>query len=158
MPMQRRPQDMQLFNLDYGDLVRPDFRILPDWGWAQCTNHTSELLVVYGPKHRDEQSIFDTSPYVLPPGGTTPDRWDCKGFLLPSDRILRSWRRHRRGPVAIKFWNYRRFWVRNLDAKTYVGPWNNGVFEPSQINWAIPNFTYDQIRGRIDGRWDREAL
>jgi hypothetical protein len=152
MPMQRLPPDVQLFNLDYGDLIRPAFRVLPDKGWAQCTNNTSELLVVYGPKHKDERSVFDTSPYVLPSGAITPNHWDCKGFLLPSDRVVYSWWRRRRGPLAVKFWNNRRFAVRKLDAETYETLCHNGTFEPSQINWAIPNFTYDQIKERIDGR------
>jgi len=150
--MELRPEEMKLFNLDYGDLIRPTFRIVTGKGWAQCTNQTNEFLVVYGPKHGGEQSIFDTSPYVLPPGATTPDRWDCKGYLLPSDRLVRSRWRRRRGPLAIKFWNGRRFWVRSLKADTYENPWHNGAFEPSQIKWAIPNFTYDQIKGRIDAR------
>jgi hypothetical protein len=129
---------MALFKLDYGDLVRPVFRILPQKGWAQCSNWTTEFLVVYGPKHEAEQSIFDTSPYVLPVNSTTPDHWDCKGFFLPSDRVLVS--AALPGPLAIKFWNGRRFWVRNPDAKTYKCSWNNGTYQPSQINWAIPNF------------------
>ena len=51
--------------------------------------------------------------------------------------------------MAIKFWNYRHFWVKGLGADTYRCPWDNGVFEPSQINWAIPNFSYQDIVGRI---------
>jgi len=43
---------------------------------------------VYGPKHPDERSIFDTPPYILPPGATTPDRWDCDGLFLPADRTI----------------------------------------------------------------------
>jgi hypothetical protein len=118
-------------------------------GWAQCTNRTEEHLIVYGPKHETERSIFDTSPYVLPPGVTTPDSWDCEGFLLPSDRTLHRWRRSRHGPLAIKFWNFRHFCVKRLDANIYRCPWNNGIFEPSQINWAIPNFSYQDILGRL---------
>lgn len=139
---------MDLFELDYGDLIRPDFQIRHGLGWAQCTNYTSEILIVYGPKHHHEGSIFDTSPYILRPGTTTPGGWDCKGFLLPCDRSLRLWRRRREGPRAVKFWNYRRFWVKSLDRETYEAPWHNGLFEPSQINWAIPNFTYAQIADR----------
>ncbi|MGA2185639.1 MAG: hypothetical protein ABSH47_21685 [Bryobacteraceae bacterium] len=140
---------MLLFDLDYGDLIRPPFRILRGRGWGQCTNQTEEYLIVYGPKHDREGSIFDTSPYVLPPGTTTPDRWDCEGFLVPSDRIVQRWRGRRYGPLAIKFWNFRHFCVRGLGADTYCCPWNNGVFEPSQINWAIPNFSYQDIVSRL---------
>ena len=147
--MKCRPEDMLLFKLDYGDLLRPPFRILRGRGWGQCTNQTQEHLIVYGPKHEREPSIFDTSPYVLPPGVTTPDEWDCEGFLVPSDRMLQCWRSRRQGPLAVKFWNFRRFWVKSLDAGTYRCSWNNGVFEPSQINWAIPNFLYRDIMARL---------
>ena len=147
--MKCRPADMLLFDLDYGDLIRPPFHILRGRAWGQCTNQTDEYLVVYGPKHDLERSIFDTSPYVLPPGATTPDRWDCEGFLLPSDRKLHGWRRSRSGPLAVKFWNFRHFWAKSLDADGYRCPWNNGVFSPSQINWAIPNFSYQDIVARL---------
>ena len=76
-----QPEEMVLFPINYGDLIRPPFRILPSRGWGQCTNTTRELLVVYGPKHQCERSVFDTSSYVLPPGRTTPDNWDCDGIL-----------------------------------------------------------------------------
>jgi hypothetical protein len=148
--MKLLPEEMALFELDYGDLMRPAFEILTSRGWGQCTNETGEFLIVYGPKHRRESSIFDTSPYVLPHGATTPNQWDCDGFLLPSDRAIRHWRRRKRGPLAIKFWNFRRFIVSAVDSGTYGCPWNNGVFEPSQINWAIPNLSYYEIRRRID--------
>jgi hypothetical protein len=147
--MKCRPENMLLFDLDYGDLIRPPFRILRGRGWAQCANQTEEYLIVYGPKHDNERSIFDTSPYVLPPGATTSDSWDCEGFLVPSDRMLQRRRSRRRGPLAIKFWDYRHFWVGGLGADTYRCPWDNGVFEPSQINWAISNFSYQDILGRL---------
>src|SRR5713226_5678630 len=104
--MKLRREEMALFDIDYGDLVRPDFRIVNGRGWGQCTNRSDEFLVVYGPKNTGERSVFDTSPYVLPLGTTTPDEWDCDGFLLPSDRSIRDWRgRLRSGPLAVKFWN-----------------------------------------------------
>ena len=147
--MKLRPEQMAVFELDYGDLLRPDFRILPVRGWGQCANLTAEQLIVYGPKHPDERSIFDTSPYILPPGATTPDNWDCDGFFLPGDRSIRRWRQRRTGPLAVKFWNYRRFWVKDSWAGTYSCPWDNGVFQPSEINWAIPNFSYLDVCLRI---------
>jgi hypothetical protein len=132
--MLRRPEDMSLFDLDYGDLIRPPFRILHGRGWGQCTNQTGEYLIVYGPKHEQERSIFDTSPYVLPPRATTPERLDCEGFLVPSDRTLQRWRNRRPGPLAIKCWNFRHFRVTHVEVNTYRCPWDNGVYEPSQIN------------------------
>ena len=145
-------EEMVLLDLDYGDLIRPPFQILPSRGWGQCTNKTSELLIVYGPKHPDERSIFDTSPYILQPEKTTPDGWDCDGFLLPAGRQLRCGRSRRSGPLAIKFWNFRRFSVFECGSETYQSSWNNGIFQPSQINWAIPNLTYQEIMGRTNRR------
>jgi hypothetical protein len=139
---------MVLFELDYGDLIRPDFRILPSKGWGQCTNNTGELLIVYGQKHPCEYSIFDNSPYILAPGTTTPDHWDCDGFFLPSDRKLRLPRGTRTGPLAIKFWNFRHFPVLSANPETYKCSWANGIYAPSQINWAIPNFSYATILNR----------
>jgi hypothetical protein len=52
--------EMVLLALDYGDLIRPSFRLLPSRGWGQCTNFMDEYLIVYGPKHESEKSIFDT--------------------------------------------------------------------------------------------------
>jgi hypothetical protein len=156
--MKSRPEHMLLFDLDYGDLIRPPFRILRGRGWGQCTNQTEEPLIVYGPKHEQERSIFDTSPYVLPPGATTSDSWDCEGFFLPSHRILHTRRSRRHGPLAVKFWNYRHFWVKNVDAETYRCSWHNGVFEPSQINWAIPNFSHQEIMKRLNAPRSSKGL
>jgi len=147
--MKYQPEDMLLFDLDYGDLIRPPYRIVRGRGWGQCTNQTEEYMVVYGPKHETERSIFDTSPYLLPPGVTTPDEWDCEGFFLPSDRMLQCRIRSRHGPLAIKFWNFRHFWVKALGSSTYRCSWNNGIFQPSQINWAIPNFSHQAIVDRL---------
>jgi len=149
--MKRKPEEMALLDLDYGDLIRPAYRILPSRGWGQCTNNTRETLIVYGPKHKAEKSIFDTSPYVLEPGSTTPDHWDCDGFFLPSSRSIWLWRGERWGPLAIKFWNFRRFAVSSINATTYQCPWPNGIYQPSQINWAIPNLSYQDIVRRASG-------
>ncbi len=154
--MKLQPEEMILFDLDYGDLLRPEFRILPSRGWGQCTNQTHDFLIVYGPKHEDEKSIFDTSPFILPPGATTPDHWDCDGFFLPADRTLKRRRRVRQGPLAVKFWNLRRFLVWSSQSGEYECSWDNGVFEPSEINWAIPNFSYERIFSRL-GRPNKRA-
>src|ERR1051325_2175794 len=114
---------MVVFELDYGDLLRPEFRIVIGRGWGQCTNRTGECLIVYGPKHPDERSIFDTTPYMLPPGATTPDRWDCDGFLVPADRAIRSWRGKRGGPLAVKIWDFRHVTVKALAPGVYSCSW-----------------------------------
>ena len=141
-------KEMELFVLDYGEMLRPPFRILPDRGWGQCTNETGEILLVYGPKHPQDRSIFDNSPYVLPPGDTTPERWDCDGFFVPSDRTLKRRGRLQSGQLAVKFWNFRHFTVR-CEAHTYACSWHNGVLEPSQINWAIPNISFVELHRRL---------
>jgi hypothetical protein len=148
--MKLKADQMALLQLDYGDLVRPDYRILSDRGWGQCTNLTAEILIVYGPKNICDRSVSDTSPYVLPPGATTPDHWDCDGFFVPSDRRIRRWRGTQHGPLAVKYWNFRRFSVRTAGPVIYRAPWSNGIFEPSQINWAIPNLSYEQIGLRLE--------
>jgi hypothetical protein len=43
--MKYSAEEMVLFELDYGDLIRPDFEIVPSRGWGQCTNRTGEYLV-----------------------------------------------------------------------------------------------------------------
>ena len=148
--MKRLPNEMRLFELDYGELIRPAFRILPSRGWGQCSNCTSETLIVYGPKHTGDPSICDTSPYILQPGSTTPDGWDCDGFYIPTNRQLAYWRRIRSGPLAVKFWNFRHFSVLVGYGSAYRCPWPNGVFEPSSINWAIPNLSYEEVIKRAD--------
>lgn len=149
--------DMKLFPIDYGELLRPDFRIVESRGWGQCSNETDELLVVYGPKHPRERSIFDNSPYVLPPHSTTPDRWDCDGFFVPVDLAIRSRWRAISGPLAVKFWDYRRFSVRWHAAGGYASSWHNGIRLPSQINWAIPNLRQEEIRARAKGLTSRHS-
>ena len=54
------------------------------------------------------------------------------------------------GPLAINFWNFWHFCVKSLDASIYRCSWNNGGFEPSQINWAIVNFSYQDIASRLE--------
>jgi hypothetical protein len=152
------PKAMVLLELDYGDLLRPRFTILTSRGWGQCTNSTDELLVVYGPKHAADTSVCDTSPYLLPPGDTTPDHWDCDGFWVPTDRAFRTWRGVMSGPLAVKFWDYRRFEVRHPEPSTYVASWHNGAFQPSQINWAIPNISYGQVIERAKRQRLRRSI
>jgi hypothetical protein len=145
------PEDIALFELNYCNSVQPiSRRIMAGWGWAQCTNRTPDFLSVYGPKPRDDRSDLDTSLYVLPPHTMTPRFWDCKGFLLPVDRVLRSRWCERWGPLAVKFWGFRRFWVKSVDANMYASSWNNGLFKPGQINWPIPTISYDEIRLHIE--------
>ena len=148
--MKCRPDDMVLLQLDYGDLTRPSFTLRRERWWSQATNHTPEILIVYGPKHETDRSVFDTSPYVLKPGCTTPDAWDCKGFFVPADRRIQPpWGRSRPGPVAAKYWDFRSFSVQLHGETTYACPWTNGIYQPSQINWALPNLLYDEIVVRV---------
>jgi len=50
--------------------------------------------------------------------------------------------------LAVKFWDFRRFWVKGLNADTYASSWNNGLFEPGQVNWPIPRMQYGEIGAR----------
>src|SRR5258708_32608155 len=82
-------EEMVIFELDYGDLMRPDFEIVYQAAAWAAHERTGEYLIGYGPRHQKERSIFDTPPYVLPPAATTQDRWDFDGFLVSSDRLIR---------------------------------------------------------------------
>jgi len=141
---------MILFPINYGELLRAEFTRLTSRTWGQCTNATDELLIVYGPKHERENSIFDTSPYLLEPGNTTPAHWDCDGFFVPANRAVLRRRQAQKGPLAIKFWDFRHFRVRKHGHSVYQSGWDNGSFEPSQINWAIPVLSYEEILKRAE--------
>jgi hypothetical protein len=38
--MKCRPEELRLFDVDYGELIRPAYRVLRGRGWGQCTNAT----------------------------------------------------------------------------------------------------------------------
>jgi len=110
-------QDIALFELCDGGTTHVVLSVIATcWRWAQCTNRMAEFLLAYGPRQLDDPTTFDTSLYILPPQAKTPHSWDCEGFLLPVDKVLRSRWRIRRGPLAVKFWGFRRFWVKSVDA------------------------------------------
>jgi hypothetical protein len=141
---------MILVEFDYGDFLRAKFTINPEWGWGQGLNATSEMLIVYGPKHPKDRSIFDTSPYFLPPDCQTPRGWDCNGFFVPSDRLAVQKRSTITGPLAIKYWDFRKFTVTVAGSNGYLCPYNNGAFPPSAINWPIPNVPYAALVRRYE--------
>jgi hypothetical protein len=129
-------------------LLFPPFHILRGRAWGQCTNQTDEYLVVYGPKHDLERSIFDTSPYVLPPvrrrrtAGIVrasffrPTESFMGGGVPEADRwLLNSGISDTSGPRA---------WMPTATAALGIM-----AFWPSQINWAIPNFSYQDIVARL---------
>lgn len=142
---------MTLVEFDYGDFLRAEFTINPEWGWSQGSNAMEELLVVYGPKHLEDRSIFDTSPYFLPPGCQTPRDWDCNGFFVPSDRLAVQRLSTLSGPLAIKYWDFRRFTVTMAGPNGYRCSYNNGALPPSAVNWPIPNLHYAALV-RLYGR------
>jgi hypothetical protein len=137
--------EMLLVEFDYGDFLRAEFIINPERSWSQCTNATKELLIVYGPKHEKDRSIFDVSPYFLLPGFTTPRKWDCNGFFVPADRSAVQRFSTRAGPLAIKYWDFRRFTVSMVSTGGYRCLYNNGAFPPAGINWPIPNLPYSAL-------------
>jgi hypothetical protein len=139
---ERSVSEMILVDFDYGDFLRAEFTVNPERGWGQGANATDEVLIVYGPKHPKDRSVFDTSPYFLPPGCETPRYWDCNGFFVPSERFAVQKLSTLAGPLAIKYWDFRHFTVTMAGANGYRCPYNNGSFPPSAVNWPIPNLPY----------------
>jgi hypothetical protein len=114
-------------------------------GWAQCRNATGEPLFVYGARDDDDPSTFDTSLYVLPAASATPDRWDCKGILIPKDKRGRQLLNTIDGPAALKYLDFRRFTITLKNAGTYRCALNNGVFRAGDINWPVPQISYADL-------------
>ena len=112
--------------------------MLTQRGWAQCRNATGEPLFVYGARDDDDPSTFDTSLYLLPVGSSTPERWDCKGILIPRGKRGRQMLTTVDGPAALKYLDFRRFTISLKNAHTYRCAFNNGVFRAGDINWPIP--------------------
>jgi hypothetical protein len=71
---------------------------------GKCTNSTKETITVYGGKHPNQPAPYSESRFVLKPGASTPDGWDCDGFFVPKDRTLHQRiGSNPRGPLAVKF-------------------------------------------------------
>jgi len=88
--------------------------------------------------------MLPTSLFLLPAGFYTPKRWDCKGILIPSDRIATQGLSIIRGPVALKYRDLRRITITEEDGR-YLCPRSNGIKEPGQIDFAIPLASYQDL-------------
>ncbi len=119
--------------------------MLPQRGWAQCRNATREPLFVYGARDDDDPSTFDTSLYLLPTGSATPDRWDCKGILVPQGKRGRQLLNTISGPAALKYLDFRRFTITLKTPDTYRCALNNGLFRAGEINWPVPPMSYPDL-------------
>ena len=119
--------------------------MLTQRGWAQCRNATGEPLFVYGARDDDDPTTFDTSLYVLPTGSSTPERWDCKGILIPQGKRGRQLLSTIDGPAALKYLDFRRFTITLNNADTYRCALNNGVFRAGVINWPVPLISYRDL-------------
>lgn len=110
---------------------------------AKITNSTSEIIIVYGSRRETEGGNYDNSWYVLHPGKTIPDNWECDGFFVPNDRTFRQENGETvNGPVAVKYGSSATVSI-TQNGNQYVanGTHNEGVFRPSEIDWSVPNFS-----------------
>jgi hypothetical protein len=121
-------------------------RFHPRWMYCRVDNHTEEPLFVYGPRHPSETTTIPSSLFVLHPGQSTPSCWDCKGILIPSDRVASNGTSVIRGPVALKYRDMRRVAITIKDGR-YRCPRSNGVLKPGQIDFAIPATPHQELLG-----------
>jgi len=112
-------------------------------GYGQLSNISGETLLVYGPKI---SGSLDNSIYHLPTGRKTPDDWDCDGFYVPNDRFADQATSTDKGPLAIKYVNFRTPVIERSGTK-YECSLNNGAYKAGEINWEIPNISYSSVPG-----------
>jgi len=114
--------------------------------YCRVDNYTEEPLFVYGPRHPSEATTIPTSLFVLHSRQSTPGCWDCKGILIPSDRVASNGTSVIHGPVALKYRDMRRVVITIKDG-SYRCPGSNGVLKPGQIDFAIPATPYQELLG-----------
>jgi hypothetical protein len=123
--------------------TRAPRRFHPSWMYCRVHNRSDQPILVYGPRHSSETTATPTSLFLLASGTSTPTRWDCKGILIPSDRIATSGSAVIQGPVALNR-DLRRVTIRVEDGQ-YRCPRNNGVLEHGQLDFAIPLSPYLEL-------------
>jgi len=116
-------------------------RFHPSWMYCQIQNCTSEPIFVYGPRHPSVGSSLPTSLFILPGGQTTPSRWDCKGLLIPADRIAMKGRALIVGPAPLKYRDMRRVQIR-MENGMYLCPRSNGLLPSGHVEFAAPAYSY----------------
>lgn len=124
---------------------RPGRRLLPSIGWACCQNLADQPLLVYGERDHRDLTEFDTSIFLLKPHHCTPPGWDAKGILIPRGRSGKRFSNVIEGPVAFKYWDFRRYRIRMLDRSTYDGGWVNGMITGREANWPVPDLNYEEL-------------
>src|SRR5258708_2837098 len=105
----------------------------PTWMYCRLENVTSEPLFLYGPRHPSAASALPTSLFLLPPGEKTPKCWDCKGLLIPSDRLTLNGKTYVAGPAALKYRDMRRVQIR-MENAVYRCPRSNGLLPLGHVD------------------------
>jgi len=118
-------------------------RLWPYLPWIYCKieNGTSEPIFVYGPRHSSVESSLPTSLFMLRAGHATPDRWDCKGLLIPADRTALNGTTVNAGPIALKYRDFRRVRI-GLKDGVYQCPRSNGVLPSGHVEFVTKEWTH----------------
>jgi hypothetical protein len=110
-----------------------------------CRNETGAPLAIYGAVPKKATSTYDAVLYALPDGAETDDDWNCQGVYLPSDVKVAGV--SLAGPTAAKI-------VAGSELVISKNPETEAIefnlppykfFQPSDINWEIPDLTSDAI-------------
>lgn len=115
---------------------------------AVITNSTSENIIVYGPTRATDSGNYDKSWYILHPGKTTPRNGEFQGLFIPKDRKFEQENGESiQGPVAVRYSAPKVVTISN-DGYKYLEKeeHNDGVFNASEINWPVPDFSSDNCQ------------
>jgi hypothetical protein len=110
---------------------------------ALITNSTSETIIVYGPRRETDGGNYDNSWYVLHPGKTTLENWQCDGLFIPKDRKFMQINGETiQGPVAVKYGSLMPVTIiQEGDKYIEKDNHNEGTFRPNEIDWDVPDFS-----------------
>jgi hypothetical protein len=127
-----------------------------DLVYAKITNSTKEKIIVFGPKRETEGGDYKNSWYILEQGETTPVWWECDGVFIPNDRNFSSNSDNQiKGPLGVKY-NKGKIITISQEGDKYIekGDANDGVFKPSETNWAIPDFSSEDCQRMIRAMYE----
>lgn len=116
----------------------------PFWMFCSVKNCSDSPIFVYGPRHQLATTKIPASLFVLPPGLRTPAFWDCKGIFIPSDCAAQTKRGITRGPLALKYRDFRRVVVRG-DDHILVCSSPDDILDFRQDHFPIPQLTIEQL-------------
>ncbi len=119
-------------------------RFHPSWMYCSLRNCSHEPLFVYGPRHDLDYTTTPTSLFLLPPGQRTPRRWDCKGLLIPSGRTAVVGASIVEGPIVLKYRDLRRVKI-DIVGGCYRCPKSNGILATGQMDYAVPDESYEHL-------------